>query len=796
MTPDTSQLPSNTAPPASDEAWSAGVAPVVEQTAPLSPSVARVNITLDLPPGARVRLTVESLTDGITVVTDSLSPTTVTKTRIPSPARRSPLAMPAPLAQAGANFGLALAAGWTRLRAALRVMPLATWLFIGAGVIYLATRFYALEDFPIYFFTDEAVHANLAADFIRDGLHNYDHEFLPTYFSLGPSFGLNSVSVYLQVIPYLVFGKSIFVTRAVSVLVTLFGAAMVGLTLRDIFKVRYWWAGVLLLSIAPTWFFHSRTAFEYIEVASFYAGFIYFYARYRCDAPRYLYAAVVLGALVFYTHGLGQILMLTTAGLLFLTDWPYHWRNRAVVVRGLGLAVLLALPYFRYTLSHPSTFQAQLRQRDSYWALNSVPLSEKITRFVSEYLYGLSPGFWYLPDNGRDLARHVMKGYGNLFWPTLPLALLGLWQAIVNFRSPAHRVVLIALLASPVASALVAIGVPRMLWFVVPATVLTGLGLSASLEWLQRWRLPRAAVAVGVFVVLAGFNIYMLRDALVNGPLWFRDYTLDGMQYGAKQLFGEAIPQILAHDPNAQVKVSPSWANGTDLFVPFFLSPEQQSRVQLQSIDYYAYDKRPDLTPNTLLVMMAREYEQTANDPKFTDIRVEQILPYPDGTTGFYFVHLAYSPAADDIFAAAEAARRQPVEEQVTLDGQDVTVTHSQFGAGRIQDTLDGDTFTVVRGLQDNPLFFEFRFPQPRTITGLGLTLGSLDNFTVLVKLTAPGASDPVAYSETFKGLPPDPHVDLAFDKGPQQVSTIRIEIKNNLAGESAQIHVREIVFK
>jgi len=67
--------------------------------------------------------------------------------------------------------------------------------------------------FPIYFFTDEAVQTVLAADFIRDHFVNYAHEFLPTYFPNSSFYNL-SVSVYLQIVPYLLLGRSIFVTRA------------------------------------------------------------------------------------------------------------------------------------------------------------------------------------------------------------------------------------------------------------------------------------------------------------------------------------------------------------------------------------------------------------------------------------------------------------------------------------------------------------------------------------------------------------------------------------------------------
>ena len=96
-------------------------------------------------------------------------------------------------------------------------------LFALALGTYLLTRLIGLDRFPIYFFSDEAVQTVQAESFIRNGWTNSAGEFLPTYFQNGPFWNL-SVSVYLQVIPYLLLGKSIFVNRAVSVLVTWLGA--------------------------------------------------------------------------------------------------------------------------------------------------------------------------------------------------------------------------------------------------------------------------------------------------------------------------------------------------------------------------------------------------------------------------------------------------------------------------------------------------------------------------------------------------------------------------------------------
>ena len=175
----------------------------------------------------------------------------------------------------------------------------------GVGLaLYLLVRLIALTEFPIYFFTDEAVQTMLAHDLIRDGLRNGDKVFLPTYFKNGTYYNL-SVSVYAQVLPYLVFGKSVFVTRATSVLLTLLAAVSVGLILRDFFKEFYWWTAPLMLSVMPAWFLHSRTAFETALFVSFYAGMLYFYLRYRYTSPDNIYPTLILAALAFYSYSPG-----------------------------------------------------------------------------------------------------------------------------------------------------------------------------------------------------------------------------------------------------------------------------------------------------------------------------------------------------------------------------------------------------------------------------------------------------------------------------------------------------------
>ncbi len=531
-------------------------------------------------------------------------------------------------------------------------------LFALAGLLFLATRLIGLERWPIYFFSDEAMNPLLAAQFLRNGFTDGAGQLFPTYFPNGTYLSL-SVSVYAQVIPYLLFGFSVFVTRAVSVLVALSGTLAIGLILKDSFKLRFWWLGTLILSMIPAWFLHSRTAFEHVMWVGFYAWFLYFYLRYRQGQPRHILTAFVFGALSFYSYSGAQLGIGATGILLLISDARYHWRTfRAqpkLLLAAVLLALLLAAPYLRSTAQHGDETFRHLRILDSYWT-QPISLGEKLDRLQQEYRFGLSPDYWFAPENDRDLIRHQMKGYGLLLPIMLPFLLLGLLICLKNFRHSRYRVVLITLLIAPLGGILVATLILRVLIMVIPAALLTSLGLIAVLTWLTQ-RVPYRPLAIGVFAVVGALNLFMLFDALTNGPTWYTNYGLHGLQYGGQQVFG-AVREELERAPQTQVMVSPNWANGTNTLQNFFVPDD--ARVQMVNIDAYQFSQLP-LTDDTLLVMTPDEYAETIDDPKFTDIRVERTLPYPDGQPGFYFVRLKYSPEAPAIFAAEDAARRQPV---------------------------------------------------------------------------------------------------------------------------------------
>ncbi|MCC6146043.1 MAG: glycosyltransferase family 39 protein [Anaerolineaceae bacterium] len=678
---------------------------------------------------------------------------------------------------------------WNTIRERAHLTPTsAAFFFVAALFVYLTTRLIALPAYPIYFFTDEAVQTTLAADLVRDH-YRVGSELLPTFFRNAYQYNLGT-SVYLQVIPYLLFGESIWVTRGVAVFAGLIAAFSVGLAMKEVFQSAYPWAAILLLSITPAWFLHSRTAFETAIATTFYAGFLYTYLLYRTKKLQALYPAVIFGALCFYSYSPARMVILLNAALFFLTDIRYHWQQRKVVLRALGLVVLMALPFLRFQLNHPQENLRHLEVLNSYW-IRATPLTEKLGIYFREYLRGLNPFYWYLEVNG-DMPRHLMKGYGHLLRTTLPFGMIGVAIVLQKSRQASYRILLLALLAAPSGGALVQVGITRALIFVIPAALVTALGLEAVLAWIKRrWqKISQLVLALPVFALLAGFNFWMLRDALVNGPFWHTDYGLGGMQWGAQQLF-ENIREISEQEPEVKLSLSPSWANGTDTIARFFFPGSPP--FQIESIEGY-FDHRRTLDSSRVFIMIPEEYEKVIHNPKFTHVQVDQILNYPNGQPGFYFVRLAYSAEFDAILEKESAQRRVLQEAGVNIDGSPAKVKFSYLDMGPIDNLFDNDVLTLVRTFEANPLKVEISFDQPRTIAEISARIGGTATDFSFQLLDSAGKviyQDRRNVEET-----PDPRW-LKFNlEPPQACAQVWVEVKSPRDQEPAHVHLWEITFK
>ena len=805
--------------------------------------LAHVDISMDLPEGESIRLTLESVGGGKVLPKSGKGGGAADTVPAALPAAR-PARIPASW---GKSIGNALASFAAEIRTSGRT------LFALAMILYLATRVIGLAEWPIYFFTDEAVQTNFAAEFMENGFRGNDGELFPVFFENAGQYEMN-LSVYVQVIPYLLFGKSVFVTRAVSALITLLGMAAVGWILRRAFRLPYWWSGVLLLSIVPVWFLHSRTAFEPGESIAFYAMFLYFYMRYREDKPWMLLPALFFGVLSAYTYSPSQVMMAVTGALLLVSDARYHWRHKWIALTGLGALIVMALPYLWFLHLHPDANRDQLAIVGSYW-LNDISFLDKLKQFAGQYLNGLDPRYWYLanpPESvHHDIIRHLMKGYGHLSLWSLPFAAAGILLCLGNIRQSHFRTVLIALLAAPTGGAIAQITISRTLVTVIPASLLTALGVSGLLallerpevppqpEFLQWWkeraarigavwkafgeslsmraafgglkdfvrgwgeraaeiaaaspvagRIPRVALALALFLILGSANVYMLWDSLVHGPTWYESYELYGMQYGGQQLSDALVEYKEAH-PDANLIVSSAWANGTDEIFRFFLPKDFPMRTGtvLEYIQNYIPIGEQDV-----MVMTSEEYGVAQASGRFSEIRIEQILNYPNGQPGFYFARLVYVPNIEELIRAEKAELSKPVEEQIVLGGETIRVVHSRFDMGEVASGFDGNPFSLMRSQQDNPLYLEMFFPAAHRFTRVSVRVGGAPT-RLIATFYPPSGGDPAVFSAAVERASDYRDVEILLDP-PVESSHIRVEIETVGEGEPTHVHVYEIVLE
>jgi hypothetical protein len=588
---------------------------------------------------------------------------------------------------------------------------------------------------------------------------------------------------------------------------------------------------------------------------------------YRYRDPRYLYLVFFLGALAFYTYSPGQVIVPVTSLALLVSDWRYHWENRGIALKGSLLLVLLGLPFLRFRLNDPDNALAHLHTLGSY-LLAETPLWQKIGHYFSEYLTGLSASYWYVPNN-RDLERHLMKDYGNIMIATLPFAIIGLAHVLRNVRESAHRAVLIVFLASPVATALVQTGITRALVFVIPAAILTAIGLELVLRWvedpnrhllklargpgfirrrvlaalaillpasviawlctrnpdriavlalagilalqvsgvwewlakrikrppiaasLKGWNPSRVAIALSVFIALSLANVYLLTDALKNGPTWSNDYGMGGMQYGAFQIF-DILEEYKQDHPQTKIVLTPNWANGTDVVARFFMGDPLPFNIG--SIQGYVTQKFP-LDDDTMFIMLRDEYDLAVNSGRFKDIQVEKTIPYPNDTPGFYFVRLRYADDADEKFAAEKALRAVLQEAVVTMDGQNVRVRHSYLESSTqsaaIQLVFDDDPYSLAKTFEANPFVIEMTFSVPREINGFSIVIGSASAKITLKCYETPDAQ-PVVYVFEGRGALQQPQ--LSFDLPETiQVQVLELEMLDPYSPAPTQIHIWEV---
>ena len=281
----------------------------------------------------------------------------------------------------------------------------------------------------------------------------------------------------------------------------------------------------------------------------------------------------------------------------------------------------------------------------------------------------------------------------------------------------------------------------------------------------------------------------MLGDSLTNGPTWTTDYGLEGMQYGSQQVFTRSA-EIAREQPETTVLVSSTWANGSDVLLRFFAGG--LPNLRMGNINAFALEYRP-LDRNTLFVMTQEDVDWIYESDKFTDISIEELLPYPDGSPGFYFVRLAYVDDIEAILDAEKEARQTLLTEQLTILDQTVRVDYPPLDINEIQHAFDGDKTTVIRTLEANPLRLGLTFPEEISLSGVTLVIGGAPS-RMTVTAMADGEVLDTVVEEVGEAIV-FREITLTFNQT-LQIDQLAVEILSVLEGEIAHVHLWEVILK
>ena len=335
-------------------------------------------------------------------------------------------------------------------------------------------------------------------------------------------------------------------------------------------------------------------------------------------------------------------------------------------------------------------------------------------------------------------------------------------------------------------------GITRLLSMVLPLTIACAIGVNHTAIWIASKIRVRFCdrVFITLFIILIGFNGYLLYDALRNGPLWSREYGLHGMQYGAVQVFDE-IKTHLSISPHTTIDLSPNWANGSDVLGRYFL--EDPIPIQMRSIQGYMDEYLP-IHEDQLFIMTADEYEQALQEPKFAHLQVDEIMPYPDGSPGFYFVHMRYSDEAISLFEEEQGIKETVQETTLMLHEQAVLVKYTSLDMGKISDVFDNNPATLVRTAKVNPLEIILEFEEEIIMSSVTLRVGGAP-IHATIRLNPQASPSGPSYSQDLPEMP-NPRTASFTLPTPQTINSLGIQITNSRDGDDTHVHLWDVEIK
>jgi len=662
---------------------------------------------------------------------------------------------------------------------------------------FCVTRFYKLEEFPIYFFCDEAFIGVETQKLIANRFYSPDSTFLPMYWNKAEGRWVPQISIYLSIIPSILFPRTIWPLRAVTGIISLIGILIASWGFQKSEKnSALWWLPLGLATIMPVLILHNRLAFETSNAISGIFATIGFYLAYRLDNPKYLTGFILAALFTFYSHWSGSIVISAISFMLLVIDSPYHLsvaRKHPTFFIGHTILILLgAVPFVRFLLFQPLGIYQQLSLLGSD-VTKDEPASNILWSGFLRYTSAFNPYYWFTYNFNPNEIRHLWKDRPLLGTFTIVPLLIGLIVNVSTFWKVRSRVLLVALLAGAMPLLMVETHVQRMFYIIAPVILIMTTGITYCYKFC---RLPLIKISLqSLFLITLLIDSVLLTKEFVGAKLWYHAYTLGGLQWGAKALFAEAIPKILDLHPEIVITPSGEWANGADTFPKFFLRADHLKRIVSSPFDILHPESDQRLSANHIFILSTPELERISQSGKFKKVLPLLEIPYPDGTLGFTFTRLEYLDNIEELMAPERLARLVPQHASLAIWGTNAQISYSRLDIGTIDEAFDANHFTIARGLTANPFVIDISFEQPRLGNRIFLDLYPMSAAVNVIAKNSDGKNIGEGHSKVMNDDPAkDTFMEISFAEVPISFNSISIQIQSlRDLPNRAHVHIREL---
>ncbi len=658
------------------------------------------------------------------------------------------------------------------------------WLLLfGLLTFYTTGR----HPFPLTFLDSEAVPIIYAEELLTNQFRLFGSPILPAYFQFQTPMDMGSL-VYLLMIPFVSFGKQIWVVRVVSILASLLTAGWLVQIAKKHLGLKNAFLLIFIMLSVPGWIFLSRFGNTDIIRAAAFTGFIYYYLEYRYINPRAIVKCLIMALILFYADFNGQVLMLVS-GLVFLVmDFRYHWQRKKEFL--LFLAALLAalLPWLFYLRNNPQVYVQKLASMQPVWSQSNSVL-ETVWKMLPGFLIGFNPLNWAAVQNSSAPAFPLgpFRGVPLFYLFLLPV---GVFFLMTMIKKPTRWVWV--MLFSPVVYTLLQPFTPFQMAAVLPAYfLLIGIALNAFFLFLSK-KIPRHTnwfipLTMGL---MTAYGFFFLQQAMTHQQDWVNPYALKKSPFDSQEIFDFIKRYETAH-PEKKYALNRTWSDHPWVLQQFFA--DDIDGVEYDVLHAYIDSVRVDLK-DTLFLLDQKEMEQVSESGKFMEPFILNTFHLPDGSPLYYFVELTYKPEINSIIQAEMDVRREPRKETITWMGQPVEVYFPALEIGPITNLVDGNEDTLIKTDRVNPLNLVFEFSEPISVSEVQFGVGT-EAVDVFITLYPDATQDALVFSRQSGPSEGNKTISIPLE-GTFIVSRLTVVVQDKKASESTPIHLWEIQLK